>query len=171
MDLLLVIAFMSTGHGAMLAAIVVEILVFRTVCLVLDALVAVHTGSADRTFEQACQQMHFVILAVVYLLVFLCLGNQFHLCIMPEFFGNKSFVQTIDQQVIVLLHKTIIVSCTMHLFRSASAIGDLTAVHRIFQNPADEGSIKQRFLTILSLDLVNAVVGKVSGKTVCALAS
>ena len=67
------------------------------VCLVLDTLVTVHTGSADRAFEQARQQMHLVILAMVDLFVLLCLGNQFHLCVMPEFFGYKSFMQTIDQ--------------------------------------------------------------------------
>ena len=56
----------------------------------------------------------------------------------------------------------------MHLFCPASAVGDFAAVHRIFQDSADEGSIKQRPLTILALDFVDAVVGKVSGKTVCA---
>ena len=79
----------------------------------LDTLVTIHSCSADRTFEQACQQMHFVILAVVDLFVLLCLGNQFHLCVMPEFFGNKGFMQTIDQQIVVLFDKAIIVSCSI----------------------------------------------------------
>lgn len=35
------------------------------VCLVLDVLVSIHSCTADRTFEQACQQMHLVILAMV----------------------------------------------------------------------------------------------------------
>ena len=167
-DLLLIVALVTTGHGAVFAAVVVEILVLRAVCLVLDTLIAVHTGSADRAFEQACQQMHLVILTMVDLLVFLCLGNQFHLCIMPEFFGNKCFVQTIDQQIVVLFNKTVIVSCAMHLFRPASAIGDLAAVNRIFQYPADKRRIKQRILAVLSLDFSNAMIGEVSGKTVCA---
>ena len=111
--------------------------------------------------------MHFVILAVVDLFVFLCLGNQFYLCIMPKFFGNEGFMQTIDQQIIVLLYQAIVISCTMHLFRSASAIGDLSAVNRIFQYPADKSRIKQGIFTVLSLDFPNAMIGEVSGKTVC----
>lgn len=45
-------------------------------------------------------------------------------------------VQTVHQQIIVLLHKPIIVSGAMYLFRPASAVGDLAAINRIFQYPA-----------------------------------
>ena len=70
MDLLLVIAFMPTGHGAMLAAVVVKILVFRAVCLVLYALVAIHVlkeikkeigsnvSDAQAMSKEAAQQMY-----------------------------------------------------------------------------------------------------------------
>ena len=96
--------------------------------------------------------MYLVILAVVDLFVLLCLCNQLHLCIVPEFFGNKCFMQTIDQQIIVLLHKSVIIPRPMHLFRSASAIGDLAAVNRIFQYPTDKSRIKQGILAVLPLD-------------------
>ena len=111
--------------------------------------------------------MDFCIFATVDMLVFFCLCQQLHLCVMPQIFGYNGFMLTIHQQVIVLLYKPIIVSCTMHLFCPAPAVGDFAAVHRIFQYSADEDSVKQRPLTILALDFVNAVVGKVSGKTVC----
>ena len=51
MDLLLVIALVTTGHGAVLAAVVIEIFVFRAVCLVLDALISIHSCTANGTFE------------------------------------------------------------------------------------------------------------------------
>lgn len=50
-DLLLVFTLMTTGHSAVFAAIIEEILIFRAVRLVLDAFVAVHSGSANRTFK------------------------------------------------------------------------------------------------------------------------
>ena len=112
--------------------------------------------------------MDLCIFATVDMLVFFCLCQQLYLRVMPQIFGYNGFMLTIHQQVIVLLYKPVIVSCTMHLFCPASAVGDFAAVHRIFQDSADEGSIKQRPLTILALDFIDAVVGKVSGETVCA---
>ena len=76
-------------------------------------------------------------------------------------------MQAIHQQIIVLLHKTVIVSGTMHLFCSASAIGDFPAVNRIFQNSADQRRIKQGIFPVLPLDFVNPVGCKIFCKTVC----
>ena len=41
-------------------------------------------------------------------------------------------MQTIYQQIIVLLHQPVIISGAMHLFRPTSAIGNFPAVYRIF---------------------------------------
>ena len=76
-------------------------------------------------------------------------------------------MQSVNQQIVILLHKTVIVSCSMHLLRPASAIGDFPAVNRIFQNSADQRRIKQGIFPVLPLDFVNPVGCKIFCKTVC----
>jgi len=76
-------------------------------------------------------------------------------------------VQSVNQQIVILLHQPVIISGTMHLFRPSSAISDFPAVNRIFQNPADQRRIKQGIFPVLPLDFVNPVGRKVFCKTVC----
>ena len=76
-------------------------------------------------------------------------------------------MQSVHQQIIVLLHQPVIISGAMHLLRPTSAIGDFPAVYRIFQNPADQRRIKQGIFPVLPLDLVNPVGRKIFCKTVC----
>ena len=76
-------------------------------------------------------------------------------------------MQSVNQQIIVLLHQPVIISCAIHLLRPSSAIGDFPAVYRIFQNPADQRRIKQGIFPVLPLDFVNPVGRKVFCKTVC----
>ena len=77
-------------------------------------------------------------------------------------------MQSVNQQIVILFHKPVIISCAMHLLRSTSAIGDFPAVNRIFQNSADQRRIKQGIFPVLSLDFVNPVGRKVFCKAVCA---
>ena len=49
---------------------------------------------------------------------------------------DDPLVQTVHQQIIVLLHKPVIVPGAMYLFRPASAVGNFAAINRIFQYPA-----------------------------------
>ena len=77
-------------------------------------------------------------------------------------------MQSVNQQIVILLHKTVIISCAMHLLRPASTIGDFPAVNRIFQNPADQRRIKQGIFPVLPLNFVNPVGCKVFCKAVCA---
>ena len=51
-------------------------------------------------------------------------------------------MQSVNQQIVILFHKPVIISCAMHLLHSTSAIGDFPAVYRIFQNPADQRRIE-----------------------------
>ena len=51
-------------------------------------------------------------------------------------------MQPIHQQIIVLFHQPVIISGAMHLLCPTSAIGDFTAVYRIFQNSADQRRIE-----------------------------
>ena len=46
------------------------------------------------------------------------------------------------QQIIVLFYQPVIISGAMHLLRPTSAIGNFTAIYRIFQNPADQRRIE-----------------------------
>ena len=51
---------------------------------------------------------------------------------MPEFLCYNSFMQTIDQQIIILFYKFIIISCSMDFFRSASTISYFPTIYGIF---------------------------------------
>ena len=61
------------------------------------------------------------------------------------------------KQIVVLLHQFIFVSCATNFFRLASAIGDFPAVHRIFQNQANQMCVKQGILPILPWDLTDTM--------------
>ena len=76
-------------------------------------------------------------------------------------------MQTINQQIIFLLHKSVIITSSMYLFRSSPAVSDFTAVNGVFQNSANQCCIKQRIFSILSLNLIDTVIGKVFRKTIC----
>ena len=107
-----------------------------------DAFVSIHSYAADRAFHNTGQQMYFCILAPVDAFVFFRLRQQLDLRLVPEFFRHDSLMQAVHQQIIVLLHQPVIISCAMYLLRPASAIGDFPAVYRIFQNPADQRRIE-----------------------------
>ena len=49
-DLLFIVALVSMGHCTVFATVIKEVLVFRTIRFMLDALVSVHSSAADRTF-------------------------------------------------------------------------------------------------------------------------
>ena len=55
------------------------------------------------------------------------------LCQIPIFFGNDGFVLPLINRELLLLNYVHLISCTLLLFRSASAIGNLTHVDRIVQ--------------------------------------
>ena len=55
----------------------------------------------------------------------------------------------------------------MYLFCSPSAVSDFSAVYRIFQYSADKSRVKQRIFSILPLDFMNAVIGKIFCESVC----
>lgn len=76
-------------------------------------------------------------------------------------FGNDWFMQTVNQQIIVLLNKVIIISGAVYFFCFASAVSNLTAINRIFQYPSDKRCIKQRIFAVLSLTFLDAVIVKI----------
>ena len=133
----------------------------------LDALVAIHPGSADWAFDDTRQKMHLGVLATVHMFILFSLRQQLDLCFVPEFFRHNPLMQAVHQQIIVLLHKPVIIPGAMHLLRSASAIGDFPTVHRVFQYSPDKGRIEQRIFSVLSLDFVNTMLVKIFGKTIC----
>ena len=55
----------------------------------------------------------------------------------------------------------------MNLFRSASAISNFPAVHRIFQYSSDQCRIEQRIFPVLSWYLTNTMIFKIFCKSVC----
>ena len=167
-NLLFVIALMPTYHGAVLATVVVKILVLGAVRFVLDAFISIHSGSADRTFYNTGEQMYVFIFPSVDVFVFLGLRQQLHLRRLPNLFRNNWFVQTICQQVVVLLHQLVLISGAAHFFHLAAAIGNFSAVHRIFQNQPDQVCIKQGILPILPGNLADTVVFQILCNAVCA---
>lgn len=54
----------------------------------------------------------------------------------------------------------------MYLFCSSPAVSNFTTVNGIFQNSANQGCIKQRIFSILPLNFVDTVIGKVFRKSV-----
>ena len=74
---------MSMGHRAVLAAVIKEVLVFRTICFMLDAFVSIHSYAANWAFHNAGQQMYFCILVSVDAFVFFRLCQQLDLRLMP----------------------------------------------------------------------------------------
>ena len=70
-DLLFIITLMSTYHGAVLATVIIKILVLGAVRFVLDAFIPIHSGSADRTFYNAGEQMYVFIFPAIDVFVFL----------------------------------------------------------------------------------------------------
>ena len=90
-------------------------------------------------------------------------GNTVDLCSLPHFFRHQTFMQTIHQQVAVLFHQLILVSCAFDLFRSAPSKGDFSAVDRVLQNFLDRAGRKQGVLSVLSLDLGNSMVFQILG--------
>ena len=81
--------------------------------------------------------MYVFILPVVDMFVFLGLCQQLHLRRLPDFFRNNGVMQPIGQQVIVLFYQLVLISGAAHFFHLTAAIGDFSAVHRIFQNQPD----------------------------------
>ena len=167
-NLLFVIALMPTNHRAVLATVVVKILVLGAVRFVLDAFVPVHSGSADRTLYNAGEQMYVFILPTVDVFVFLGLCQQLHLRRLPDFFRNNRLMQSFCQQVVVLLNQLILVPCAAHFFRFAASIGNLAAVHRIFQNQANQMCVKQGILPILPGNFTDTMVLQIFCNSVCA---
>ena len=112
--------------------------------------------------------MYVFIFPAVDVFVFLGLCQQLHLCRLPDFFRNNWLMQPIGQQVVVLLHQLILVPCAAHFFRFAASIGNLAAVHRIFQNQANQMCVKQGIPPILPGNLADTVVFQIFCNSVCA---
>ena len=64
---------MPAGHLTVLAAVIEEILVLCSVCLVFDALIAIQSDAADRAFDDAGEKMNLFAFALIHALIFLCL--------------------------------------------------------------------------------------------------
>ena len=77
-------------------------------------------------------------------------------------------MQTIHQQKVFLFYQTVLISGSMHLFGFSPAIGNLTAVNRIFQNHADQTGIKKRVFPVLALDFADPMVFKIFCNSICA---
>ena len=75
-------------------------------------------------------------------------------------------MQTIHQQKVFLFYQTVLVSGSMHLFGFSPAIRNLAAVNRIFQNHADQTSIKKRIFPVLALDFADPMIFKIFGEDV-----
>ena len=88
-NLLLVIALVSTNHGAVLAAVIIKILVPGAIRFVLDAFVPIHSSSTDRALYNTGEQMYMFILSTVDVLVLLGLCQQFHLRRLPVSANDK----------------------------------------------------------------------------------
>ena len=112
--------------------------------------------------------MYMFVLSAVDVLVLFGLCQQLHLRRLPDFFRNNGLVQPICQQVVVLLHQLILVPCATNFFRLAAAIGDFPAVHRIFQNQADQMCVKQGILPILPGNFTDTMVLQIFCNSVCA---
>ena len=113
-NLLLVIAFMPTGHRTMFAAIVVEILVFAAVRFPFHALITVHSNTAYGTFYDAGQQVRAFIFPFVDVFIPLGLSRQLDLCCLPYILRNNGLMQTIHQQKVFLFYQTVLISGSMH---------------------------------------------------------
>ena len=99
-----------------------------------------------------------LILAPVRTLILPGLGQQLHLSRLPDIFGHQPLMQAVYQQVVVLLHKAVVVPCPVDLLSPPPSIGDFAAVDRIFQNHADKAGIKQGIFPVLSLNFADTVV-------------
>ena len=61
------------------------------------------------------------------------LRKQLYLCRLPDIFLNNRIMLSVHQNIVILLHKMILVSCSMNFFCLSASIGNLTAVYRIFR--------------------------------------
>lgn len=71
------------------------------------------------------------------LFVFLRLGKHLHLCFLPNFFRDNRLMQTINQKVIVLFHKVILVARSTDFFCLSASIGDFATIDWILQDHSD----------------------------------
>ena len=112
--------------------------------------------------------MYVFIFPSVDVFVFLGLRQQLHLRRLPNLFRNNWFVQTICQQVVVRSTNLYSFLVAAHFFHLAAAIGNFSAVHRIFQNQPDQVCIKQGILPILPGNLADTVVLQILCDAICA---
>ena len=159
---------MPTGHRAMFAAIVVEILVFAAVRFPFHALITIHSNTAYGTLYNAGQQVSAFVFPFVDVFIPFGLSSQLDLCCLPYILGDNGLMQTIHQQKVFLFYQTVLISGSMHLFGFSPAIGNLTAVNRIFQNHADQTGIKKRVFPVLALDFADPMVFKIFCNSICA---
>ena len=123
----------------MLAAIISELLVIRTVWSLLYTLADIHTCTAFRAFDDARQQISVFVFLPIIAFIFCCLQTKSGLCFLPVFYGNDRLMDAVGQKVIIIPHNTVIVAGAMNLFLLSASIGDFAAVGGVSQNILDVG--------------------------------
>src|SRR5699024_953586 len=93
--------------------------------------ITVHTLSAAWAFQDTGQNMCMIWIIDLFPLKGIDLA--LFLCQIPIFFRNDCFMFSLIDRELRLLNHVHLVSCTLLLFRPASAIGYLTHVNRIVQ--------------------------------------
>ena len=93
--------------------------------------IAVHTLTAAWAFQDTGQDVCMVWIVDLFPLERIDLA--LFLCQMPIFFGNDSFVLSFINRELRLLNHVHLVSCTLFLFCSSSAVSNLSHINRIVQ--------------------------------------
>ena len=68
----------------------------------------------------------------------------------------------VDQDIIVFLNQMVVITGSMDLFSPSPPVRDLPAIYRILNDAADQSGVKERILSVLPLDLVDALIGKIT---------
>ena len=125
------IAFLSTLHLAVLAAIIGKGFISSTILFVLGAFVTVHSGTADRAFDKRRQQVRLLRFIAGDRLIPFGLCQQFDLRSVPQFLGNNALMQSIDQKIVVLRNLTVLISCAVNFFEFAPTESNFAAIDRV----------------------------------------
>ena len=64
---------------------------------------------------------------------------------------------SVDQDIIVFLNQMVVITGSMDLFSPSPPVRDLPAIYRILNDAADQSGVKERILSVLPLDLVDAL--------------
>ena len=72
----------------------------------------------------------------------------------------------VDQDIIVFLNQMVVITGSMDLFSPSPPVSNLPAIYWILNDVADQSGVEERILSVLSLDFVNTLIGKITSDAV-----